>query len=154
LQSHYDIESSDDGLSYTFTTKFSIRYKIALIVYPLGDISAFSFSLDPDEGFEPAATLDFKIKNTVAKIIADILAKEENTVFYVCDSFDGKETQRHNVFEYWYEKCKHHHDYVAKVNHQFTSIHNYTIYSTLLYNQNNPLAESIIGWFKEAMNEM
>lgn len=154
MPSHYDIKPSDDGLSYTFTTKFDIRYKVALIIYPLGEVSAFSFSLDPDEGFEPARALDFRIKNTVAKIIADILAKEENTVFYVCDSLDGKEAQRHNVFEYWYERCKLNHDYVAKVSYQFTSVHNYTLYSTLLYNQNSPLSDSIVSWFKDAMSEM
>jgi hypothetical protein len=154
LLSHYDIESSEDGLSYTFTTKNDIRYKVALIIYPLGEVSAFSLNLYPDEGHEPAPKLDFRIKNTVAMIIGNILSKEGNTVFYVCDSLDDKQEQRHNVFEYWYEKCKHEHHHVAKINHQFTSVNNYTINSTLLYNWENPYAEDIIKWFKEAMNEM
>ena len=154
MQSHYDIEPSEDGLSYTFTTKNNIKYKVALTVYPLGEVSAFSLALYPDEGFEPHPGLDLKIKNTIAKIVGDILLNDANTVFYVCDSFDDKEDQRHNVFEYWYEKCKQDHNYVAKVNHQFTSIHNYTINSSLLYNIENPLAYHIVQWFKDAMNDM
>lgn len=154
MQSHYDIEPSDDGLAYTFITKNNIRYKLALTIAPLGDISAFSISLYPEDGQEPFSGLDFRIKNTIAKIIADILSNDSNTVFYVCDSSDGDEDKRHSVFEYWYDKCKHNHDYVAKITHQFTSINQYTINSTLLFNKENPLADLIAKWFKEAMNDV
>jgi len=154
LQSHYDVEPSEDGLSYTFTTKNKIRYKLALTIAPLGEVSAFSISLYPDEGYEPFPGLDFRIKNTISKIVGAILSVDSNTVFYVCDSLDGQEDKRHKVFEYWYDQCKHDHPYVSKITHQFTSINSYTINSTLLYNRENPLADHVIKWFKDAMNEM
>ncbi len=153
MQSHYDIEPSDDGLSYTFTTKNDIVYILALVTYPIGEISAFSLSLYPDEGHSPAPGLDFKIKNTVAKIIGDILAIDSNTVFYVCDSLDGNEDKRDKAFEYWYEKCRAEHPYVEKFTHKFIT-EDYKIHSALLYNRENPLANDIKKWFKDAMSEM
>ena len=154
MQDHYDIEPSDDGLSYSFITKHDIKYIVALVIYPIGEISAFSLSLDLDEGFDPAPGLDFKIKNTCSKIISDILLNDSNTVFYVCENLDGKSEKRHKAFEHWFDTCKGKYDHVGKLNHQFTSVNQYVINSSLLFNVANPLMPQIIEWFKEVMNEM
>lgn len=83
MQSHYNIEPSEDGLSYTFVTKNNIKYKVALTIYPLGEVSAFSLAVYPDEGFEPHPGLDLRIKNTIAKIVGDILLMMR-TQFFMC----------------------------------------------------------------------
>lgn len=78
----YKIELSENGLTYTFTTRYQIKYQLALTTYLLGEVNAFSLSLYPET--EPTH-FDYWIKNTVISIIADILLKDSNVIFYICD---------------------------------------------------------------------
>ncbi|RYY06501.1 MAG: hypothetical protein EOP43_06170 [Sphingobacteriaceae bacterium] len=148
MQNLYNIEPSEDGLTYYFTTKFNIRYQLALTVYPLGDVNAFSLSLYPDS--EPTQ-IDYRIKNTVIKFVADILLKDTNVIIYVCDTEDNREDKRHIAFEYWYNKASKVYTYISKYNYCIVSENGYKLNSSILYNSNNFLESYIIQEFKKAL---
>ncbi|EHQ30015.1 DUF6169 family protein [Mucilaginibacter paludis] len=148
MQNRYNVEPSEDGLTYTFTTRYDIKYHLALTTYQIGEVSAFSLSLYPDE--EPQK-VDYWIKNTVIKVIGDILNKESNVIFYICDSDDDRQDKRHLIFDYWYQKSSEHFYYISKYNHCFKSEHGYQINSSVLYNNQNPLDDFIIEEFKKAL---
>lgn len=114
------------------------------------DVSTFSLSLYPDE---ETNMFDFWVKNTVVKIIGEFLRKDSNTIFYVCDSTDDREAKRHNVFEYWYDRSKAEYDFVGKHDYVIRSSYGYEIYSSLLFNIDNPLAGYIIEKFQRLMDE-
>lgn len=149
MYSLYNVERSDDGLSYTFTTRFNIKYQITLISYPLGDVSVFSLSLYPES--EASVKPDYLIKNTVVKVIADVLLNDVNSIFYICDTADSREDKRHTAFEYWYQKAVKEHPYVDKYDYCLISENGYPINASLLTNKDNPLAPYIIEEFKKAM---
>ncbi len=148
MQNLYDVSASEDGLTYTFTTRFQVNYRIALTTYPIGQFNAFCLSLYPD--VEPK-NIDFWIRNTVVKLIGDILNQESQVIFYTCDNEDSREDKRHNLFEYWYNKSSAHFWYIEKHNCCFETEHGYKINSSLLYNIENPMAESIKAEFEKAL---
>lgn len=115
----------------------------------MGEVSTFSLALYPET---ESSVFDYWIKNTIIKIIADFLKKKSNVVFYVCDGEDGKEDQRHKVFEYWYNKEISLHKYIAKYNYSFQSENGYKINSSVIYNKNNYLSGYIIKQFTDEMN--
>ncbi len=145
----YKIEPSEDGLTYHFTTRFNITYQLALTAYPLGEVNAFSLSLYPDK--EPTQ-IDYWIKNTVVKIVADILLKESNVIIYVCDNEDNREDKRHIAFEYWYKKASKIYTYINKYDYFIVSENGYKLNSSILYNSNNFLESYIIEEFKKALD--
>lgn len=151
LQDHYDIKPSEDGLTYTFVTKSNVSYLLALITYSLGDIQAFSLSFYPKNMNDIPKGFDYRIKWTVIEIIGKILKEESNSLFYVCDIEGDK---RQLIFDYWYKKAAHFHEYVGKYNHSTVSENGYVINSSLLYNLHNPLADYIISKFIEEMTIM
>lgn len=149
MQNLYNVEPSEDGLTYSFTTRYGIVYKLALTTYQLGEVSAFSLSLYPET---ETNVIDYWIKNTVVKLIADILNKESNVIFYICDSEDERQDSRHRVFEYWYQKSAEYFYYISKYNHCVISEHGYTLNASILYNNENPLGSMVIEEFKKELN--
>jgi hypothetical protein len=142
----YDVIPSSDGLSYTFTNKFGIKFILTFFEQPIGTFIAYSFSIYPqgdNNEFDP------RIKITVIKVISDILRKEENLLFYVCDSTDDNSCKRNMVFNYWFEKEKTNHTHVEKYDYSVDTIHGYTINSSLLYNVNNVNYSIIIDEFNK-----
>ena len=144
----YKVEPSEDGLTYTFTTRFNIKYTLALTTYFLGEVKAFSLSLYPET---ETVHFDYWIKNTVVQIIGDILLNDANVIFYICDNEDEREAKRYNVFEYWYQQAAKDYPYVNKYNHQLYSQNGYNLYSSILYNADNFLESYIIAEFKKAL---
>ncbi|OOQ57437.1 DUF6169 family protein [Mucilaginibacter pedocola] len=120
-----------------------------MISYQLGEINAFSLSLYPDT--EPSH-VDHWIKNTVIKVIGDILEKDSNVIFYICDSEDNRHDKRHLVFEYWYQKSAEVYAYVSKFNYAAVSENGYPINASVLYNNQNPLGDLIIESFKSELD--
>lgn len=148
MYNHYNTERSDDGLLYTFTTRFNVKYLLALTLVQIGEVGAFSISLYPEEENN---IFDYWIKNTVINTIGDLLKKDSNVIFYVCDNEDDREDKRHLVFEYWYEKSKKEFDYIEKYNYSVMSDNGYKINSSILYNKENYLADYLIYQFKQLM---
>lgn len=151
MQNLYNVESSADGLSYTFVTRYNIRYQLALISYPLGEINAFCLTLYPETEVFPVR-VDLWIKNTVVKTIGDILNRDSSVVFYICDTDGNKQDQRHNVFSYWYKKSSEHFYYISKFDYSIESEQGYKLNATLLYNNENPLGGVIVDNFIDTIN--
>jgi len=150
LQSLYEVKSSEDGLTYYFTTKFNLTYIVALTTNGALGVNAYSLNIYPeDDTIKPP--IDFWIKNTVIDIIGRILIKEENSLVYVCDGIDGKEDKRHTAFARWYDNGKRIYPDVRKYDYCFHSEDGYKINASLMYNQNNPLAQYLIEQFNELM---
>ena len=149
MQNLYNVEPSEDGLTYTFITRFGITYKLALTTYHIGEVSAFSLSLYPET---ETNKLDYWIKNTVVKIIGDILNKDSSVIFYVCDAGDARQGKRALVFEYWYKKSADCFCYVSKYNHKIVSENGYQIEASILYNNENPLGQHIVDMFKKELD--
>ena len=149
MQNFYNVNSSEDGLINTFTTRFNIEYSLTLTSYQMGEFRVFSLSLYPDK---ETNKFDYWVKNTVIRIIKHFLEADSNVVFYVCDIDDEREDQRNRVFEYWYSKEKDLPKFIVKYNYTYKSKNGYVLHSSLLYNIENPLADLIIQELKNQMN--
>jgi hypothetical protein len=148
LPNFYNVTSSEDGLISTFTTRFHIEYTLTLSSYPMGEFRVFSLSLDTDS---ERPVIDYWIKHTVIKVISDFLKNDSNVILYICDSMDNREKKRFNAFHYWYDKAIEFHNYIGKYDNPVKSYGDYSIYSSLLYNKENPLSHLIIEEFKKQM---
>jgi hypothetical protein len=112
----------------------------------MGEVRVFSLSLYPDK---ETNVFDYRVKNTVIRIISEFLRTDTKVVFYVCDIEDEKEDKRHKVFEYWYSKQTELHEFIGKFNYVFKSRNNYTLNSSILNNKDNYLSDFIIQQFKQ-----
>jgi hypothetical protein len=144
LHNRYKVDLDESGLIYSFTTRFNVKYNLILTVYQIAGVKSYSLSLYPDKEIN---VFDYWIKNTVIKVIADILAIDANVIFYVCDNMDGKEDERHIIFDYWYEKAKSTYSFIGKYDYCFDSEHGYKLNTSVLFNKENILSAYIIENF-------
>ena len=106
----YEVESKAGGV-LSFSTESGLNYKIAIYsgepTFPQFPdfnhmIGVFAFEI---EGAElPPHKPDFRVRDTVCSIILKYLdADEDNFLFFVCDSVDGKQKARMSLFERWFQ---------------------------------------------------
>ncbi|ESU25221.1 hypothetical protein FLJC2902T_31610 [Flavobacterium limnosediminis JC2902] len=71
-------------------------------------------------------------------------------MIYVCDDKDNKGEKRFNVFQRWYQKSNFT-DFIMKVDNVIVCNSNdtdYTLYSSLLYHQDNTNKETILELYQ------
>jgi len=114
----------------------------------MGEFRVFSLSLETDS---ERPMFDYWIKHTIVKVVSDFLRNDSNVILYICDNTDNRENKRFNAFQYWYDKAIEFHNYVGKYDYIIKSENDYFIYSSILYNKENPLSDLIIEDFKKQM---
>ena len=93
-----------DELNYVFVNRDGIRYHLYFTpissIYP-DLLNTFSFSIER-EGTKPHP-IDLRIAATVVYILRRFFETVENAMIMVCDSTDGKQHKRRNLFDRWFQ---------------------------------------------------
>jgi len=139
---HYQL----DPVSKTFS--FITQYDVKITVAIARDKTWFPYNPEIKEVYSfdlsavPSSTkLDFKIRDTVAHILAERFENTETVVTYYCDDEDGKHSKRKNTFERWYQAVNDSsiHKYNRDVIYE-----NKVIHSSLLIHEDNTRYSTII----------
>lgn len=92
-----------DKLNYVFVNRDGIRYHLYFTpisgVYP-DLLNTYSFSIER-EGVNPHP-IDLRIAATVVDVLRRFFENVENAMIMVCDSTDGKQHKRRNLFDRWF----------------------------------------------------
>lgn len=98
----YKFQTIDD-LNYEFVNRDGIKYHLFFMpvfeVYP-DLVNTYSFSIER-EGTNPHP-LDLRIAATVVEVLRRFFQNVENAMIMVCDSVDGKQFKRRNLFDRWF----------------------------------------------------
>jgi len=93
-----------ENLNYTFVCKEGIVYHVyfnpIFNVYPKL-VNTYSFSIEPEDN--RPHPIDRRIAATVIEILRRFFLKMENAMIMVCDSLDGRQRKRRNLFNRWYQ---------------------------------------------------
>ncbi len=151
----YNYFFNEVSRSYNFITKNNIEYKIVFIVDETLDIvseihieNIYQIVIEKiTDGIEP---LDVSVSKTIQDIVTAFFKNIENALIYVCSQDDEKAETRFNVFNRWYKKSVI--ESVTKVDNIINceskgSI--YTIYTSLLYQNNNPNIKYILEAYQK-----
>lgn len=88
---------------YSFVNRDGINYHLYFTpissIYP-DLVNTYSFSIER-EGTNPHP-LDLRIAATVVEVLRRFFQNVENAMIMVCDSTDGKQHQRRNLFDRWF----------------------------------------------------
>ena len=90
-------------LDYSFVNRDGINYHLYFTpissIYP-DLVNTYSFSIER-EGTNPHP-LDRRIAATVVDVLRRFFQNVENAMIMVCDSTDGKQHKRRNLFDRWF----------------------------------------------------
>ncbi|MDW8852649.1 DUF6169 family protein [Flavobacterium sp. MMLR14_040] len=159
----YNYYLKDNSQFYYFITKNTIEYRVAFIRDET--FSAVS-GLEIDNIFQiiiekvsnKLEKLDTRVFATIQEIVRLFFINSQNSMIYICDDKDNKGTKRFNVFNRWYQKSDLTEIIMKKDNIITCNSNNQdlTIYSSLLYHQNNKNKKTIVEVYntiQEILNE-
>ena len=102
LQNPYKV-IEENPLDYSFVNRDGIRYHLYFTpissIYP-DLLNTYSFSIER-EGTNPHP-IDLRIAATVVDVLRRFFETVENAMIMVCDSTDGKQHKRRNLFDRWF----------------------------------------------------
>lgn len=137
--------------SFSFMTDYGVSYKIHFMQdYSIWDSGAYQFIIANEN--KRKSPSDIKLKETVFAIIEAFFRSNHDILLYVCETGDGKESLRNRLFLRWlkeYDKKDAY--YLAHIEIEDEGINNF---ATLIVEKSNPRLHTIIGEFKEAVNEI
>ena len=94
----------ENPLDYSFINRDGVNYHLYFTpisaIYP-DLVNTYSFSIER-EGTNPHP-LDLRITATVVDVLRRFFEKVENAMIMVCDSTDGKQRKRRNLFDRWFQ---------------------------------------------------
>ena len=94
----------ENPLDYSFINRDGVNYHLYFTpisaIYP-DLVNTYSFSIER-EGTNPHP-LDLRIAATVVDVLRRFFEKVENAMIMVCDSTDGKQRKRRNLFDRWFQ---------------------------------------------------
>lgn len=145
LQAPYKIERQQDG-KYTFVTISGVVYIAYFIEIPFGngieDVYSFSF-----ETINEPQAFDERIYATIFQILHEFFLNNQNSMLFVCDSNDDKESARLRLFDRWY-KDQEVNDFILKYD-KSVKLPDFDLHSSILINKKNPLKDQILLKFNE-----
>ena len=93
----------ENPLDYSFVNRDGINYHLYFTpissIYP-DLLNTYSFSIER-EGTNPHP-IDLRIAATVVDVLRRFFETIENAMIMVCDSTDGKQHKRRNLFDRWF----------------------------------------------------
>lgn len=150
----YEITTNEDKNEYHFTTSLNYHYNVYFLPakeeyfseYPdiPDNIYLFGFSLlNTGVGMMP---FDFKIAQTICRILVDFFDNHKNIIIFICDSVDKRERQRNITFSKWFHHfdTEHLFEKTDKIL-EYDSENRY--YLSLVYRKDNPDKELYLDAF-------
>ena len=145
----YETKTIDD-LNYEFVNRDGIKYHLFFMpvfgMYP-DLVNTYSFSIER-EGIEPHS-LDRRIATTVAEVLRRFFQNVDNAMIMVCDSTDGKQRNRRNLFNRWF------HYYndgtITTINAEVGSAE-YEMLLSIYFKKSNPYRQQLIKAFGDLLS--
>ncbi len=145
----YEVKMTDE-LNYEFVNRDGVKYHLYFMpvyeVYP-DLVNTYSFSIER-EGTTPH-TLDRRIASTVADVLHRFFAKIENAMIMVCDSTDGKQHQRRNLFDRWFH---YYNDGTMATINAEAGEGDYELLLSIYFKKNNPYRQQLVKAFSELLS--
>lgn len=159
----YNYHLKENSQFYYFITKNAIEYHVAFIKdETFSAVSGLEihniFQIIIEKISERIEILDARVFATIQEIVRVFFTNSQNSMIYVCDNKDYKGIKRFNVFNRWYHQSDLNKIIIKKDNIIICNSkdQDITIYSSLLYHQNNSNKKTIIDVYntlQEILNE-
>lgn len=107
MPSPYNYQFDDVSLTYVFTTKNSIEYRVAFIIDPTLSLISNTdvqeiFQVILEKNAETKEPLDHDVSLTICEILSAFFKNKKNSLVYICDNADGRAIARFRKFNIWY----------------------------------------------------
>ncbi len=144
----YDIIEVED-LNYQFVNKDGIVYHIYF--NPISElypqlVNTYAFSIEPESN-QPH-TIDRRIAETVVYILHRFFANIENAMIMVCDTIDGKQYKRRNLFNRWFKLYD---DGTMVSLNAEAGNKDYELLLSIYFKKGNPNKDSLVKGFNELL---
>ena len=158
MPNQYNYTFNEATSTYNFTTKNDIEYKIVFIVDETLDVASEVhieniYQIIIEKITTKIEPFDVLVSKTIENIITTFFVNVQNSLIYVCSENDEKAETRFNVFNRWYKNSTL--ESVTKVDNIINCESEgniYTIYTSLLYQNENPNVESILEAYHKIEN--
>lgn len=154
----YNYTFNEATSTYKFTTKNNIEYKIVFIVDETLNIASdipieniYQIIIEKiNDNIEP---FDNLVSKTIEDIVTAFFVNVQNSLIYVCSENDEKAETRFKVFNRWYKNSTL--ESVTKIDNIInceSEGDTYSIYTSLLYHNENPNIEYILKAYESMEN--
>ena len=138
------IESSNDTL--TFLTGKGVLYRVGFCEdFSLGIPHVFQMYIE--NVCNVKSSFDEKIKQTITCILESFFLSKELTLFYVCDTKDGRQSARNRLFYRWFISYHNMKSYTLK--NASTEVDGVHFYASILVHKQNPQHDFIVKSFDD-----
>lgn len=145
----YEVTTIDE-LNYEFTNRDGIKYYLYFMpvygMYP-DLVNTYSFSIER-EGTTPHP-LDRRIAATVVDVLRRFFQNVENAMIMVCDSTDGKQERRRNLFNRWFHLYN---DGTLTTINAEVDGGDYELLLSIYFKKTNPYRQQLVKAFGELMS--
>jgi len=137
-------------LSYEFVNRDGIKYYLYFMpvseMYP-NLVNTYSFSIER-EGTRPHP-LDRRIAATVVDVLRRFFQNVENAMIMVCDSTDGKQELRRNLFNRWFH---YYNDGTINTINAEVGDGDYELLLSIYFKKTNPYRQQLVKAFSDLLN--
>lgn len=146
----YNYKFDETTNTYSFITKNYFEYKIVFIVDETLDIASETpiknvYQIIVEKVTGGIESLDILVSKTIEAILGSFFKTKENSLIYICSEDNQKAKARFDVFNRWYNQSTL--SSIIKVDNiiicEFNGV-KYTIYTSLLYEIENPNVQNIL----------
>ncbi len=158
MPNQYNYTFNKATSTYNFTTKNDIEYKIVFIIDETLDVASEVhieniYQIIIEKITAKIEPFDVLVSKTIENIISTFFANVQNSLIYVCSENDEKAESRFNVFNRWYRNSTL--ESITKVDNIINCESEgniYTIYTSLLYHNENPNVHNILEAYHKIEN--
>lgn len=141
----------ENPLDYSFVSRDGINYHLYFTpissIYP-DLVNTYSFSIER-EGTNPHP-IDLRIAATVVHILRRFFETIENAMIMVCDSTDGKQHKRRNLFDHWF---RYYNDGTLTTINAEVGEGDYELLLSIYFRKDNPYKQQLIKAFGDLLSQ-
>lgn len=141
----------ENPLDYSFVSRDGINYHLYFTpissIYP-DLVNTYSFSIER-EGTNPHP-IDLRIAATVVYILRRFFETVENAMIMVCDSTDGKQHKRRNLFDHWF---RYYNDGTLTTINAEVGEGDYELLLSIYFRKDNPYKQQLIKAFGDLLSQ-
>ena len=140
----------ENPLDYSFINRDGVNYHLYFTpissIYP-DLLNTYSFSIER-EGTKPHP-IDLRIAATVVYILRRFFENVENAMIMVCDSTDGKQHKRRNLFDRWFH---YYNDGTMATINAEAGEGDYELLLSIYFKKTNPHRQQLVKAFSDLLN--
>lgn len=141
----------ENPLDYSFVSRDGINYHLYFTpissIYP-DLVNTYSFSIER-EGTNPHP-IDLRIAATVVHVLRRFFETIENAMIMVCDSTDGKQHKRRNLFDHWF---RYYNDGTLTTINAEVGEGDYELLLSIYFRKDNPYKQQLIKAFGDLLSQ-